>query len=97
MKEYEFEPNRWISFFIQEQFCIGRTMYVDGVKSVVFVTPDGQASCAPFFQALEPHYLKFKNRNPPCDPFRAFENGYPPVVCNKKLLTSIINLTTSYN
>ena len=97
MREYAFEPNRWISFFILEQFCLGRTMYTDGVEFVTFVTHDGQTGYAPFIQVVEPRYLRFESRNPRCNPFRAFENGYPPVACNKRLLASIIKLTTSYN
>ncbi len=58
MKKYKFIPNIWLTFYLESEFCVGRTIIDNDIEIVVYVSENGVAKIIPYSKISNQKQLK---------------------------------------
>lgn len=48
MKKYKFTPNIWLTFYFENEFCVGRTIIDNDIEIVACVSENGKMKMIPY-------------------------------------------------
>lgn len=58
MKKYKFTPNIWLTFYLENEFCVGRTIIDSDIEIVAYVTENGNLKMIPYSKISNQKQLK---------------------------------------
>jgi len=58
MKKYKFTPNIWLTFYLENEFCVGRTIIDNDIEIVACVSENGELKMIPYSKIRNQKQLK---------------------------------------
>lgn len=58
MKKYKFTPDIWLTFYLENNFCVGRTIIDNDIEIVACVSENGEMKMIPYSKINNQKELK---------------------------------------